>query len=1189
VYERPTPPPRPPIGGQRPLSRIDKISEAEIESQGFVPSPSFAVAFPIIDELARHFGELEKGESLQKFYFHYERSRVPRFHSVRFTPANATSESALDVDQVLATIQKTSAVGPVIMVPHFAADVTETLKAMSVQQTLPGRRVQWIDGNKLLNIDVYHRSRTAEFLGAVGSKGWLLHGMIGELDLTEAWFKDKFEFIRRIPSTLFLIEFAEANPKSLATDAVHSNDVCSAIGDFCRWIKDCQLAHQVIVGFPRILRTVTPFDDLVGRALDNSQGFLAADLFSEAYENRIDYFKQLTGTPPPSLLRSLLAANSNSLLHEIAHFLHADSDDDAIPRIQELGARDLLSLAGRLFRTGFYECAARLELYCQTSTFRDFDSFRKVSDLVDLELDLMPHARQNKPIFSIVEGFQRLPQSISREDSESGHTSLSAILTGKSGSGKTLGLLTLQHSWSLPPAWSRARSSSDDEVSDGEPSKKPSETSDEKDTAPFMIEGRHCPAWLPLYLRLSPGLLESHDFLAESLRLELERRGSLLTDSENQRIEYSRLGDLGYVRWVFSSRILLLIDGIDSLTDDQRRVVADKIRELRMSQPTLGLIVSLRNRLTFPSREHGADEMLADEVSVRAMHASMVKELLNRQRPQQDEMIATVKKCMRELHKPISRLLATPYIVDKFRHVFASRTDIARMKRMNLYDFMKAFVQFLRDRPGSEPTNDVFEWLEQLAYLQKTDPMAVPHGPSRHVEASQMGYIRSSTSPFEFEHDLLLDYFGALRIAEMIEEEQALEAIMRLASKSWSQWEELIRILVGLVWRRDRVLLVSIVKSLRRLDPCIALRALEELPRDAVAKIPEVQRLTSEVAADLETAPGESAPDEDADKVVKRRIRSARALGALDPRICDLDETLTTGMVELCDAPPEWTELMGFPDGPTSVLIGKYLVTNLEYARFVANEGYATKGRLFWPTGWDWRNDMNIECPLCWYNEELNKPNQPVVGVSLYEAVAYCRWLTARVSRSTGQNGERAEFHLPTEKFWSRAMGGDMADLCREIRPELEKFLVKESAIVDQRHLDLATDYFVVQFAAHQLLEPYHDVLQFGERMLKRGHLAPVGLFGANSNGCFDLFGHVWQWCDDWLPIVDTHTGSVHPDKRPSTGYENPNLSAVVKGGPVSIPSTDAAILIGGWADPHMRFHRIGFRICCTLQNKERV
>ncbi len=88
--------------------------------------------------------------------------------------------------------------------------------------------------------------------------------------------------------------------------------------------------------------------------------------------------------------------------------------------------------------------------------------------------------------------------------------------------------------------------------------------------------------------------------------------------------------------------------------------------------------------------------------------------------------------------------------------------------------------------------------------------------------------------------------------------------------------------------------------------------------------------------------------------------------------------------------------------------IDVYEVTNAEYQRFIAAGGYADAG--YWlPEGWAWRQGKGRQQPSYWDNEEFNAARQPVVGVTWYEADAYCRW---------------AGKSLPAEPQWDKACRG---------------------------------------------------------------------------------------------------------------------------------------------------------------------
>jgi formylglycine-generating enzyme required for sulfatase activity len=115
-----------------------------------------------------------------------------------------------------------------------------------------------------------------------------------------------------------------------------------------------------------------------------------------------------------------------------------------------------------------------------------------------------------------------------------------------------------------------------------------------------------------------------------------------------------------------------------------------------------------------------------------------------------------------------------------------------------------------------------------------------------------------------------------------------------------------------------------------------------------------------------------------------------------------------------------------------SFSIGKYPVTNAEFAEFMRAGGY-TAARFWTAMGWKWMQARIREelAPGFWHDARFNQPAQPVVGVSWYEAVAFCNWLTSLPSPdSTGagassQKAAGGTFRLPTEAEWEYAARGE--------------------------------------------------------------------------------------------------------------------------------------------------------------------
>jgi formylglycine-generating enzyme required for sulfatase activity len=108
--------------------------------------------------------------------------------------------------------------------------------------------------------------------------------------------------------------------------------------------------------------------------------------------------------------------------------------------------------------------------------------------------------------------------------------------------------------------------------------------------------------------------------------------------------------------------------------------------------------------------------------------------------------------------------------------------------------------------------------------------------------------------------------------------------------------------------------------------------------------------------------------------------------------------------------------------------IARYTVTNAEFARFVADNGY-TREEFWTPEGWKFLQPGNrpyddqetyVELPRYWEDGDLNNPLQPVVGISWYEAAAYCKWLTD-TGHGQGWLPKTEVIWLPTSLEWERA------------------------------------------------------------------------------------------------------------------------------------------------------------------------
>jgi formylglycine-generating enzyme required for sulfatase activity len=114
----------------------------------------------------------------------------------------------------------------------------------------------------------------------------------------------------------------------------------------------------------------------------------------------------------------------------------------------------------------------------------------------------------------------------------------------------------------------------------------------------------------------------------------------------------------------------------------------------------------------------------------------------------------------------------------------------------------------------------------------------------------------------------------------------------------------------------------------------------------------------------------------------------------------------------------EWIE-SEINDHPIMIMtfeIGRYPLTNAQYALFVDDHGYRPDQPWWDAAGQAWLDHERRWQPSGWDKERFDQtqPNHPVVGVSWYEAMAFCRWLTAKL-------GDGFIYQLPSEAEWEYA------------------------------------------------------------------------------------------------------------------------------------------------------------------------
>ncbi|MFV9504214.1 MAG: NACHT domain-containing protein [Oscillochloridaceae bacterium umkhey_bin13] len=233
----------------------------------------------------------------------------------------------------------------------------------------------------------------------------------------------------------------------------------------------------------------------------------------------------------------------------------------------------------------------------------------------------------------------------------------------------------------------------------------------------------------------------------------------------------------------------------------------------------------------------------------------------------------------------------------------------------------------------------------------------------------------------------------------------------------------------------------------------------------------------------------------------------------------------------------------------TPYRIARYPITNADYACFLAANGpdgyeptkpwWTEQGRTYLlPGGFRFGGEpQQITHPRFWSVARYNNPMQPVVGVSWYEAAAYCRWLT-QVGWDAGWLPHNQIIRLPTWHEWERA--------ARHTDPRRYPWG------------DTAPNPELVNYQETQLNAP-----------------SPIGCFprGASVDQVQDLVGNVLEWTaspwEQW-----------HKEAKDFTPYQQVTLSYTYFN-----DSTDELCCgARGRLGPFIRLNRRGFRVLQSLR-----
>jgi len=190
--------------------------------------------------------------------------------------------------------------------------------------------------------------------------------------------------------------------------------------------------------------------------------------------------------------------------------------------------------------------------------------------------------------------------------------------------------------------------------------------------------------------------------------------------------------------------------------------------------------------------------------------------------------------------------------------------------------------------------------------------------------------------------------------------------------------------------------------------------------------------------------------------------------------------------------------------------LAAHQVTNADYSRFLRSTSALP------PPSWD---DSNF-----------NHPEQPVVGVSWYEAARYCQWLSAATNKN---------YRFPTEAEWERAARGGVEDQAFPWGDE-----------------------------PPQSLPNYADRWRTGPE--------PVGRSTPNGFGLFDMCANVHEWCSDWFDPNYYASSPERNPRGPATGQRRAS-----RGGSWRHHIKVSRCAARSSIPPEFQYADYGFRVAC--------
>ncbi|MCP4164900.1 MAG: SUMF1/EgtB/PvdO family nonheme iron enzyme, partial [Chloroflexi bacterium] len=578
-----------------------------------------------------------------------------------------------------------------------------------------------------------------------------------------------------------------------------------------------------------------------------------------------------------------------------------------------------------------------------------------------------------------------------------------------------------------------------------------------------------------------------------------------------------KLSEDFFDRLLLGGGCLLMLDGLDEVVSkDERGWVRQQVQELANNIYPGNVVVVTAREAGYRENAVFDDDFV--RLDVQPLHEQQIETLVHNWCQQlypeaAEQQTTEIVKAIAEINRryrnqELPALIDTPLMTTMVVSVKWGETELPR-ERAKLYEAaVKVILQaqyIAEDETRHElinwggPWEEQREWLSHLAWAMHgrgKDSAAITKHDLREILKPLLpadtldqfiravrgrgGLLEERAELFQFVHLTFQEFLAARLLVK--QRKHALAGLLTAIPQAW--WREVFLLMYGfakmdyapyadefLNWLSDPPeadgatrlagleLAAAAVLEIERPDPALRKRQADRLAQAIIDAKTHTPALLRETASRTLARLGDPRSGVGLNE---QGLPAIEWSDLIEPGPFMMGNTMKTDEMAYDNEAPQFQcTLIRYP-----YYISRYPITVAQYQAFISAGGYE-QCRYWTEAGWEWNKEKGISRPQA-YGEPYNFDNHAQVGVSWYEAAAFCSWLCE-------QSGQ--EISLPTEAQWERAA----------------------------RHTD-ARRYPWGK-------EPPKERCNMIETGI--GSTCAVGMFphGDASCGAADMSGNVWEWC----------------------------------------------------------------------------